>query len=158
LSHQDFLTRVDAVREEITNLERQVSHIEEAHKRVLLSSLDSASAELENLKTQTVAANTRIKDEIRALEIDAKRSPGNDTKTLQAENLKRIFKGQLDKFGEEERNFLQHYREQIKRQFKIVNPDASDGDVEAAADTDWGDEGVFQTAVRVRHLCRYNSG
>lgn len=91
--------------------------------------------------------NTRIKDEIRTLEIDAKRSQGNATKDTQVRTLKQSFKNQLEQFRKEESDYGQRYRDQIKRQFKIVNPEATDAEVNEAADADWGNEGVFQTAV-----------
>jgi syntaxin 1B/2/3 len=148
MSNQDFLARVDAVRREINSLSQQVSSIATAHQRVFSSPDQGASGQLESLTTQTQILNTRIKDEIRTLEIDAKRSPGNATKDTQVKSLKQNFKNQLEQFRKEESEYGQRYRDQIKRQFKIVNPDASEAEVNEAADADWGNEGVFQTAVR----------
>lgn len=48
----------------------------------------------------------------------------------------------------EEANYEKRYREQIARQYRIVNPDATDAEVHEASQADWGNEGVFQTALK----------
>jgi len=63
------------------------------------------------------------------------------------ESLKRGFKEQLREFEKEERLYEERYREAIARQYRIVNPEASEEEVREAVNTDWGDEGIFQTAV-----------
>lgn len=147
MSNQAFLTRVDAVKSEINNLTQQVSSIAAIHQRVFSSPDSNASAQLESVTTQTQVLNERIKDEIRALEVDAKRSGSNATKDTQVRSLKNSFKQQLEYFRKEELEYSAKYRDQIKRQYKIVNPDATEDEVQEAADADWGNEGVFQTAV-----------
>lgn len=61
--------------------------------------------------------------------------------------MKRTFKKQLEDYQKEERDYEVRYREAIARQYRIVNPDASEQEIEEAANANWGDEGVFQTAV-----------
>ena len=150
MSNQDFLARVEAVRKEIHNLAAQVSSIATIHQRVFSSPDSGASGQLESVTANTQILNTRIKDEIRTLEVDAKRSAGNATKDSQVRSLKTSFKNQLEQFRKEEQEYGQRYRDQIKRQYKIVNPEASEEEVQEAADADWGNEGVFQTAVCIQ--------
>ena len=91
--------------------------------------------------------NTQIKDEIKFLERDAAREPQNTFKRTQTEALKRQFKTQLEDFRKEESSYSQRYREAIARQYRIVNPDATEAEVQEASNADWGDEGIFQQAV-----------
>lgn len=154
MSNQAFLTRVDAVKTEINNLTQQIASIASIHQRVFSSPDSNASAQLESVTTQTQVLNERIKDEIRALEVDAKRSGSNATKDTQVRSLKNSFKQQLESFKKEELEYGSKYRDQIKRQYKIVNPDATEEEVQEAADADWGNEGVFQTAVSY-HFCGF---
>lgn len=91
--------------------------------------------------------NTQIKDEIKFLERDAAREPNNTFKKTQVESLKRTFKSQLDDFYKEESDYSKRYRDAIARQYRIVNPDATEQEVNEAANADWGDEGIFQQAV-----------
>lgn len=68
-------------------------------------------------------------------------------KKRQFEALNGDFKKELQNYLQEERQYRERYRDQIARQYRIVNPEASEDEVRQAADADWGSEGVFQTAV-----------
>lgn len=147
MSNQDFLARVDAVKYEIRQLTTNIGEIGSIHQRILGSPDNASSAQLDNLVSQTQVLNTRIKDQIKQLETDAAKSGRNQTKDSQIRTLKSNFKSQLEDYQREEQTYKTRYREQIARQYRIVNPEASDEEVRQAADANWGDEGVFQTAV-----------
>lgn len=152
LSNQDFLSRVEAVKADIRTLTTQVGQIASAHQRTLSSPDNSSSAQLESLISQTQVLNTSIKDQIKFLETDAARSRGNQVKDTQIRQLKTSFQKQVQEYRQEEANYEKRYREQIARQYRIVNPEASESEVQEAADADWGNEGVFQTAVSLIYL------
>ncbi|KAF2418481.1 putative syntaxin-like protein psy1 [Tothia fuscella] len=148
MSNQDFLTRVDGVRKQIDSLSNQVSSIASAHQRAISSPDGGSSAQVEHLVSQTQVLNTQIKDQIKYLETDAARSGGNVTKDSQIRNLKSQFTSRLEQYRQEESQYKKRYQEQIARQYKIVNPEASEDEVREAAQANWGDEGVFQTALK----------
>lgn len=148
LSNSDFLSRVDGVRKQISSLTGQVSAIAAAHQRAISSPDGAASSQVENLVSQTQALNTHIKDQIKYLETDAARSGGNPTKDSQIRNLKTQFTNQLQEYRNEEEQYKRRYQEQIARQYRIVNPDATEDEVREASEANWGDEGVFQTALK----------
>jgi syntaxin 1B/2/3 len=129
-------------------LSDRISDIASQHQRLIASTDGSESAALESLVASTQVLNTRIKDQIKYLETDAARSGGNATKDTQVRTLKTQFKQRLEQFQREEVTYKKRYQEQIKRQYRIVNPAATEAEVNEAAEADWGDEGVFQTAVR----------
>ena len=147
LSNPDFLTRVESVRKEIDGLSENISQIASLHQRAISSPDNSGSAQLEHIIAQTQILNTRIKDQVKYLETDAARSGGNVTKDSQVRNLKNQFKARLEQYQQEEVQYKKRYQEQIERQYRIVNPNADDGEVAEAVNADWGNEGVFQTAV-----------
>lgn len=147
LSNPDFLARVDMTRSEIRKLSQNVEQISTTHQRILGAPDSHGSAQLENLVAQTQILNTQIKDQIKYLETDAAKSNHNTTKDSQIRTLKQNFKSQLEDYQKEEQVYRQRYREQIARQYRIVNPEATEQEVREASDADWGDEGVFQTAV-----------
>jgi syntaxin 1B/2/3 len=154
LSNPDFLERVKGVRKQIDSLSTQVSSIASAHQKAISSTDGSSSAQVEHLVSQTQILNTQIKDQIKFLETDAARSGRNVTKDSQIRNLKSQFKAQLEQYQSEESQYKKRYQEQIARQYKIVNPAASEEEVREASQANWGDEGVFQTAVCIlSHLC-----
>jgi len=149
MSNQDFLTRVEAAKSDIRDLTANISSIGTLHQKALSSPDSGSSAQLEHLVSQTQILNTRIRDQIKFLETDAARSGGNVTKDAQIRTLKQNFKTQLEEYQREEQTYRQRYQEQIARQYRIVNPEATDEEVREAANADWGDEGVFQTAVSI---------
>ena len=148
ISNQDFLSRVEAVKADIRTLTTQVGNIASMHQRTLSTPDNTASsAQLESLITDTQVLNTSIKDQIKFLETDAARSKDNQVKNTQVGQLKSSFQKQLQEYRQEEASYERRYREQIARQYRIVNPEASESEVQEAANADWGNEGVFQTAV-----------
>lgn len=148
-SLQEFLDRVKTLRDEIKELTNDVDYIGQLHQRTLSSTDGAANQQLEQFVSQTQIRNTAIKDGIKGLERDlAKTSDGaRNTKNTQLQSLKTFFKSELDKYQSIERDYQQRYREQIARQYRIVNPEASEEEVKQASTADWGNEGVFQTAV-----------
>lgn len=148
LSNPDFLSRVEAVKADIRTLTTHVGQIATLHQQSI-SSADNAGASnaLESMVTQTQVLNTSIKDQIKYLETDAARSQGNTVKDTQIRQLKTSFTKQLQEYRQEEANYERRYREQIARQYRIVNPEATEAEVQEAMSADWGNEGVFQTAV-----------
>ena len=149
LTRQDFLSRIEFAKSEIRALSLNITSISNLHQRALSSPDQNSSAELENLITQTQLKNTQILDQIKFLELDAAKTTDGSkpTKTAQAEKLKRDFERELKGYQQEEVAYRQRYREQIARQYRIVNPEASEAEVNEASELDWGSEGVFQTAV-----------
>ena len=148
MSNSDFLSRVEAVKADIRTLTTQVGQIASTHQRTLSSPESGSSQQLESIVSQAQVLNTSIKDQIKFLETDAVRSKDNHVKNTQTNSLKTSFAKQLQEYRQEEANYEKRYREQIARQYRIVNPEASESEVQEAADADWGNEGVFQTAVR----------
>ncbi|KAF4971418.1 hypothetical protein FSARC_1727 [Fusarium sarcochroum] len=150
LSQQEFLNRVQKLRDEIKGLTNDVDYIGQLHQRTLSSTDGSANHDLEQYVLQTQIRNTAIKDGIKGLERDLAKTNDSSrtTKNTQLQSLKTFFKSELDKYQSIERDYEQRYRDQIARQYRIVNPDASEDEVREAANADWGNEGVFQTALR----------
>jgi syntaxin 1B/2/3 len=156
MSNQDFLSRVEAVKADIRTLTTQVGSIASTHQRTLSSPESGSSQQLESIISQTQVLNTSIKDQIKTLEKDAVQSKDNQVKNTQINQLKTSFQKQLQEYRQEEASYERRYREQIARQYRIVNPEASDSEVQEAANADWGNEGVFQTAVRLNTITLTN--
>ncbi|KAK7721619.1 hypothetical protein SLS64_001020 [Diaporthe eres] len=150
LSQQDFLQRVSHVRNEIRSLTADVQRIASLHHDSLVGADDTAQRRLDDLVASTQLKNTGIRDQIRSLKADVERTTDGSAsmKKRQFEALNGDFKKELQNYLQEEQQYRDRYRDQIARQYRIVNPDASEEEVRQAADADWGNEGVFQTALR----------
>lgn len=152
LSQQDFLSRVSRVRAEIRSLTTQVQQISTLHQQALAGSDDSVQRRLDDQVAATQQQTNAIRDQIHQLKKDVEDTPANHPsgpmKKKQWETLNADFKRETQGYLQEEQDYSQRYRDQIARQYRIVNPDATEQEVRDAANQDWGNEGVFQTAVR----------
>lgn len=151
LGQREFLDRVEFTKSQIKELTSSIHQISTLHQRALSSPDASSSAQLEGIVTQTQLKNTQIRDSIKYLEADAAKTTDStkSIKVTQARILKNDFERELNGYKEEELQYRQRYREQIARQYRIVNPEASESEVKEASELDWGNEGVFQTAVSI---------
>lgn len=157
LSQQDFLSRISQLRDEIHSLSTDVNRHSQLQQAALSGADDAAGASQRRLDDSTAATQAKInsiRDQLRALKADVEATPlhssGADTKKRQWEVLNKEFQKELQAYLAEERNFRERYRDQIARQYRIVNPDAGEDEVRRAAEMDWGNEGVFQSAVGCR--------
>ena len=149
LSRDDFFARIEGAKRRIGQLTSDIQAIAKLHQRMLSSPDNQTSTELKAIVTNTQIRNTQIKDEIKFLERDAVRDPNDRMKKSQVEALMRTFKSQLKDFQKEEADHSKRYREAIGRQYRIINPDATDAEVEEVANADLGNEGIFTQAVSV---------
>ncbi|KAI9812874.1 MAG: hypothetical protein M1827_004392 [Pycnora praestabilis] len=161
ITQGDFLARVENARQWINHLTSNVTQIGTYHQAALSNPDSTSSAQLEHTVSQTQILNTQIKDQIKFLEADAQKTPADapekKIKVTQVGKLKRDFEEQLKGYQREEQDYRQRYREQIARQYRIVNPEATEAEVDEARNADWGNEGVFQTALKSNRTGAANS-
>ncbi|KAK5632094.1 hypothetical protein RRF57_007808 [Xylaria bambusicola] len=160
LPQQEFLGRIDFLRNEIGTLTNNVQAIASLHQRSLAEADSGTSAQqLERIIAETQSLNAGIRDQLKFLANDAHRTvDGTRTvKDRQISTIKAQFERELQAYQQEERSFQARYRDQIARQYRIVNPDASEDEVRQATEADWGNEGVFQTALRTNRTGQASS-
>lgn len=158
LGQQEFLSRIGQLRNEIRSVSADVQQISQLHQAALSGADDSAQRRVDDVVAATQQKNNNIRDQLRTLKADVEATPlnssGASTKKRQWEVLNSDFQKELRAYLEEEQSFRERYRQQIGRQYRIVNPDADEEEVKRAANMDWGNEGVFQSAVGVFELTR----
>ncbi|EOA90854.1 uncharacterized protein SETTUDRAFT_158352 [Exserohilum turcica Et28A] len=152
LSQDYFFAHIRGVKVRIGRLNSDIKAIASIHQRMLSSPDNRSRAELEEIVTNMQIRNTQINDEINSLERDAVRDPNGKIKRSQVKTLKRMFKSQLEDLQKEEVNYSKRYREDIGRQYRIINPDATDAEVEKIVDSDLGDEGIFTHALKFNRI------
>ncbi|AEO63512.1 97e8f125-5ddc-43c3-8198-2c450bef278a [Thermothielavioides terrestris] len=150
LSQSDFLKRVSAIRQEIQSLKVNIQNVATLHGQTLASTDNAARQQLDDLVAATQLKNTSIRSQIQELKADTERTTDGSfsVKKSQFESLNNFFKDTIQQFLEEESQYKERYRQQIARQYRIVNPDATEEQVQQAMDADWRDEGIFQAALR----------
>lgn len=150
LSQQEFLNRIQFLRNEIHTLHTNVEAIASLHQRSLAESDGGLSSQqLERIIADTQTLNAGIRDQLKFLANDANKTAdgSRNIKERQVSTIKGEFERELHSYQSEESAFRQRYRDQIARQYRIVNPEANEDEVRQATEADWSNEGVFQTAV-----------
>lgn len=145
-----FLQRVKQLRSDIDSLSGSIDYIGQLHQRTLSSTDSQAKDQLEHYVSQTQIQTTAIKDGIKGLERDLANTTDNhrNTKNTQLQSLKTYFKSELAKYQSVEHEYQQKYGQQIRRQYEIVYPDATEQEIQQAMESNYGGEGVFQSALK----------
>ncbi|KAK3942322.1 putative snare domain-protein [Diplogelasinospora grovesii] len=151
LETREFLSRVQRIREQVQDLRRDVGILSELHAHALNSpdQQGQAKRQVDSMVAETQMKNTSIRNQIQQLKTDTEHTQGADfgLKKRQFETINGEYKNLVASYLEEEKVYQERYRQQIARQYRIVNENASDQEVEAAMNADWGNEGVFQSAL-----------
>jgi syntaxin 1B/2/3 len=148
LTRTDFLEHVQAVSSDIDEIKSLTTQLNQLH-RSAIDSTSSSSAQIDQVESRIQSKNRGTRDAIKYLQGDAASTHGADSalKKAQADKLKRDFEAALREYQQEQSSYIRNYRERIRRDYRVVNPTATEEEVNQAAEMDWGNEGVFQTAV-----------
>lgn len=154
LSQNEFLQRVSAIRQDIGGLTTSIKNIETLHQQTLASTDNGPRQQLDDLVASTQLKNTSIRSQIQQLKSDTERTTDGtfNLKKRQFDSLNGEFKDTIQRFLQEEQQYRERNREQIARHYRIMNADATEEEVQQAVEADWGDEGIFQAAVRFHHI------
>jgi syntaxin 1B/2/3 len=144
LTQEDFLKYIQSVKQQIGELQKHIGQISTLHDRALNNPDSSSSTQLESVVAQAHTSMGHIQNSIKHMERDGK----NDAwKVKHTKQVKISFQEQLQEYQKVEMKYRQGCQNQIARQYRIINPEASADEVDAASKMDWGNEGVFQAAV-----------
>lgn len=118
--------------------------IEELHGSALSNINDEQTEEntyrLEKAVKQTTKLNNQCKTKIKAIELSIARMPANSgdlpMRKTQHAALKKKFIETIQRYQDIERTYQQKYRQRVERQIKIVQPNATQDEIERVLDSD----------------------
>lgn len=118
--------------------------IEELHGSALSNINDDQTEEngyrLEKAVRQTTKLNNQCKNKIKAIELGNARMPASSgdlpMRKTQHAALKKKFIETIQRYQDIERTYQQKYRQRVERQIKIVQPNATQDEIERALDSD----------------------
>lgn len=141
-----FFNEVDDIKRNLVQYEDNIERIEGLHKRSLAESnlADECiiQRQLDGLQADTRGLAENLKSRIKQLEATSQR---DSTKNAQTQNLKHQFMGMIQKFQATEAAFRQRYRDTAARQYRIVEPEASEAEIQEAVDDPAGQ--IFSQAL-----------
>lgn len=131
------LDHYQALVNEIDLLQRKLlSEVNEEREQQARTELDQVTAEATNLQY-------RLKEDIKEAQ---RQAIGDAAKEAQAENSRQRFLKAIQDYRIVEVNYREQSKEQAKRQYRIVQPEATDDEVEAAI-SDAGGQQIFSQAL-----------
>ncbi|KAK9469877.1 t-SNARE [Lipomyces arxii] len=142
-----FFGEIDDIRTAISQFDNNVARIESLHNRSL-NEIDTEQDQWNQKQIDTLVAETsqlsnNIKFKIKSIE---GRSRNDSTKRVQADAVKKTFMDSIQRYQTVEASYSMKYKQRAERQYRIVRPDASDEEVQAAIEDESGTQ-IFSKAL-----------
>jgi syntaxin 1B/2/3 len=142
--NQAFFDEIGSINEGIESLNANIAKIEALHQRSLADideyNSQQTQRQLESISAETSSLNAGLVRRIRTLK-------SKHAGKQQVGVVERKFKESLNKYRQVEKAFADSAREQMTRQYRIVQPDATEEEVRAACEDNQGQQ-IFSNAVR----------
>jgi len=142
----DFFTEVNEIDSDLDLMKRNTQNIRNIHQRSLrdidAQAIETTQEELRLLTEDASASNRALSMKIRILKGKVRGDPG---KQAQADRVEKNYKSALIEYQKVVLDFQERVQNQIKRQVKIVNPDATEEELEIACQD--GQAQIFSQAI-----------
>ncbi|ODQ51160.1 t-SNARE [Saitoella complicata NRRL Y-17804] len=153
-SMADFFAEIDQIKGALRQIDENVTRIQGLHQRSLNDITEDKAEwnhrQLDALIADTSTITNNLKFQIKNLEAKNARLPAGSsdvhTRSTQTAAVKNNFLKTIQNYQKVEQEFRQRYRQRMERQYRIVNPEASDVDVSQALDTQQGGQ-IFSQAL-----------
>lgn len=143
--NQAFFSEITYLNEAIESVNANIAKIEGLHQRSLTDideqNTQQTQRQMEAISAETSQLNQQIVRRIRDLK-------SKHRSQQQVSVVERKFKETLNRYRMVEKSFADRAREQMARQYRIVQPDATEEEVRAACEDGQGQQ-VFSQAVSV---------
>lgn len=142
-----FMNNINEINENLNHYETIINNIDSLHKNLLTQVNEDREIEirhqLDNLISQASNLQYQLKTDIKSAQQDGLHDAN---KQAQAENSRQRFLKLIQDYRIIDSNYKDENKEQAKRQYKIVQPEATDEEVEAAI-SDVGGQQIFSQAL-----------
>lgn len=143
-NNQAFFDEIGTINEGIETLNANIARIEALHQRSLADvdeyNSQQTTSQLESISAETSSLNQGLVRRIKTLK-------SKHRAQQQVGVVERKFKESLNKYRQVEKAFADSAREQMARQYRIVQPEATEEEVRAACEDTQGQQ-IFSNAVR----------
>ncbi|KAK9469876.1 t-SNARE [Lipomyces arxii] len=144
---KQFLAAIDDLTSDVKAYESDVGTISQMQQR-LLNLIDPAEAEemrrvVEGLRARSSATARELKNRIRQVESEVGR---DQEKILHIQSVKNLMKLALQAYYDSEVRMNQYLSAEVARQYKVIQPEATDEDIQHAIDNGMAGQ-VFANAI-----------
>ena len=156
---QAFFTDVQDIKKTMSKIRYNIRQIEQNHGECLTAisaeqSRDSTER-LENLMKDTNSASQQVRNKLKAMDLEnkefSKQNEGASEARIRANmhgTLTRKFVDLMAEYQEIQTKYKNKYRERVERQYRIVKPDVSKDEIDAAFEGDSQPEIFTQTFLQ----------
>ena len=155
-----FFSSISEIQDTIRQIDQNVNRISELHSRSLNNIGEAAQQQAEQQLTQVAQETSHltnaVKNKIKSLEVEASKIPekgpapegvNKSVRMTQIGAAKNRFKETILRYQEVEKAYRVKYRQRTERQLRIVKPDASQAEVQAALNDEAGSQQIFSQAL-----------
>ena len=142
-----FMNEINQINLNLDKYEQLINQIDVLHKNLLTEISEDREMELRHQLDDLVSQASDLQSNLK-VDIKAAQQEGlHDTnKQAQAENSRQRFMKLINDYRVIEADYKEESKEQAKRQYRIVQPEATDEEVEAAI-SDVGGQQIFSQAL-----------
>ncbi|KAG9296861.1 hypothetical protein G9A89_006816 [Geosiphon pyriformis] len=150
-----FLTQMSEIDENISNIQKNISRIHDLQTQLLTSTSNYQSRsfneerELKLQETKTLLFG--VKDRIKKIEYEnLKISQSDPEYRLRRERvafIKEKFTNVLEEYRGVEDQYMHQHKERLARQYRVVNPEATQAEIDGYLNNPSSSQGIFQNAL-----------
>ncbi|KAK1920984.1 putative syntaxin [Papiliotrema laurentii] len=129
----DFWSELSATNGNLSQLQEEIQAVRSAHQQSLTSTDPGASAHADQLNDQARATREQCKNQIKRL---FKLAKGDKAMKNQVEAVKTRFTTLLQEHQVVEKEFRKKVKDRVERQYRIVNPNATEEEVRQVTESD----------------------
>lgn len=143
----EFMGKINEINSELDTYEQLINNIDTYHKKLLAEANEDQEMQLRRTLDDIVSQASDLQYQLRSKIKSAQQDGLHDaSKQAQAENSRQRFLKAIQDYRIIESNYKEENKEQAMRQYKIVQPDATDAEVENAIN-DVGGQQIFSQAL-----------
>eukprot|EP00123_Amoebidium_parasiticum_P007159 comp17925_c1_seq1/m.18209 comp17925_c1_seq1/g.18209 ORF comp17925_c1_seq1/g.18209 comp17925_c1_seq1/m.18209 type:complete len:302 (-) comp17925_c1_seq1:578-1483(-) len=159
---EQFMKQVETTRGDIKRIQANIKLIGEKHQQALAAISEEQGqrdhAELDALMMEVTKLANRVRKVLKSMDTEINEIPesesgmaGTRIRKQQHAALSRKFVDTMKEYNDVQTKFKSKYRERVKRQFKIVKPEATEEEVEAVLDSEQGNTIFAQQILSQGH-------
>ncbi|EJS44202.1 sso2p [Saccharomyces arboricola H-6] len=142
-----FMNKINSINSNLSRYENIINRIDAQHKDLLTQVSEEQEMELRRSLDDYISQATDLQYQLKADIKDAQKDGLHDSnKQAQAENSRQKFLKLIQDYRIIDSNYKEESKEQAKRQYTIIQPEATDEEVEAAIN-DVNGQQIFSQAL-----------
>eukprot|EP01135_Chromosphaera_perkinsii_P004430 Nk52_evm8s281 gene=Nk52_evmTU8s281 len=154
----EFFVLIGALRDDVNELEKLVKQIAEKHGQALAAISEKqsqqSSQELDQLQDNTQRIANRIRNKLKSIEKEnkamdktAEGSASARIRKSQHATLSRKFIAVMNEYNEVQTTYKQKYQDRVKRQYKIVKPEATQEEIDKITSAETNVNNIFAEQI-----------